>query len=91
MWAGVTLRMEAGETQLLEVLIAKDRTDRKSKDKDTVIEDVSVPVSAASFSAGSKASNKKGILKKGLALRRASSLTSGKYFSVTKLKKFLSG
>ncbi len=78
--------MEAGATQLLEVLIAKHDSDRKSiKHIESGTEELLVPATPASFSDGSKDGTKKGILKKGLARRRASSLTSGETISSIQL------
>ena len=69
--------MQGGETELLEILIAKDRSDRPIKPTEDDVGDIDSPASAASFSGGSKATMKRGILKKGTALRRASSMSSG--------------
>ncbi len=69
--------MQGGETELLEILIAKDRSDRPGKVTEYDNGDIFLPVSSESFSGGSKAAVKRGILKKGAALRRASSMTSG--------------
>lgn len=66
--------MERGDTELLEVLIASHGSERPSKDFES---HVFQPTSGTSFPAGSKAAVKRGILKKGPALRRASSMTSG--------------
>lgn len=68
--------MKGGETELLEVLIAKDAP-KKSKDESyDELDASSVSMSPDSFSGFSKGAGKRGILKKGPALRRASSMTS---------------
>lgn len=70
--------MQGGETELLQIIIAKDRSDITKQHQEDDDEDILLPVSVESFSGGSKAAMKRGILKKGAALRRASSMTSGR-------------
>ena len=69
--------MKGRETELLEVLIAKDSPKIPTDISNDGIDETFVSLPAESFSGGSKASVKRGILKKGPALRRASSMTSG--------------
>lgn len=69
--------MQGGETELLQIIIAKDRSDRTKQYQEDDDGDILLPVSAESLSGGSKAAMMRGILKKGTALRRASSMTSG--------------
>lgn len=69
--------MQGGETELLQIIIAKDRSDRTKQYQEDDDGDILLPISAESLSGGSKAAMKRGILKKGTALRRASSMTSG--------------
>ncbi|BDA50989.1 Mechanosensitive ion channel protein 4 [Coccomyxa sp. Obi] len=70
--------MKGGETELLEVLIAKDSPKISKNNAYDELDGTFVSVPAESLSGGSKAAVKKGILKKGPALRRASSMTSGR-------------
>jgi hypothetical protein len=69
--------MKTGDTQLLQVLIAKSDDGITTTEQELIGHEVYIPASASSFSTGSKSLTKKGILKTGVPIRRASSLTSG--------------
>lgn len=74
------------QAPLLEILIARDEADKPCSDDDEFDDGQLISDgdrTAASFTAGTscKAAAKKGILKRGHALRRASSLTAGKWHS----------
>ncbi len=69
--------MKGRETELLEVLIVKDSLKESTNTTYDEFDGTALSVRADSFSGGSKAAVKRGILKKGPALRRASSMTSG--------------